>query len=46
MMFHKVQPLPLLLILCAYSRSIVCLILDTYSHVRRPHHDRLLELLA
>jgi hypothetical protein len=35
-----------LLILCAYSRSIVCLILDTYSHVRRPHHDRMAELLA
>ncbi len=22
------------------------LILDTYSHVRRPHHDRMAELLA
>jgi len=26
--------------------GIACLILDTYSHVRRPHHDRMAELLA
>jgi hypothetical protein len=28
------------------SSGIACLILDTYSHVRRPHHVRMAELLA
>jgi hypothetical protein len=28
------------------ASGIACLIFDTYSHVRRPHHDRMAELLA